>query len=56
VPTSKQRRAAERRRLRRQAGRRRQQLRRHRRANLIMTVIGTLVLVGVVVGLIVLTR
>ena len=55
MPTSRQRRAAERRRLRRQAERRQQHAAHHRHLNIVLSVVGTLVIIGVVITLIAVT-
>jgi peptidyl-prolyl cis-trans isomerase B (cyclophilin B) len=52
VPTSKQRREAERRRLQRQVQRRTEREQRRRRAALIISIVGTLAVAGLVIGLI----
>jgi peptidyl-prolyl cis-trans isomerase B (cyclophilin B) len=56
VPTEKQRRQAERRRLQRQMQRRRQREATRRRRTLVISIIGTIAVIGVVVGFIVATN
>lgn len=55
MATAKQRREAERRRIRRQTDRRRQQQHDRKRTNLIVSVVGTIIVIGLVIGLLILT-